>query len=182
MSLFTFADDLGDSLRQLRGRRPVPRMLDFLDRVRADAAPPGDTSVGDLAHVCKRFASVQRNKGIVIVLSDFFDHGDIGAALKYLAGDQYDVYAIQLLAPQEIDPAQAQLIGDLNLRDVESHGLTEVSISPAVIKRYQEHLHAFCDGVKHECLRRDVAYLMSDTSTRFDDLVLRYLRERGLLG
>ena len=36
--------------------------------------------------------------------------------------------------------------------------------------------------IREQCVRRDIAYMISDTSVPFETLVLRYLRERGLLG
>jgi len=87
-----------------------------------------------------------------------------------------------LLSPQEIDPAKAQVLGDLKLRDVEDGEEAEVTVTPALLKRYQSALRGYCDYVRAECLRRDIAYMAGDTAVPFDTLVLRYLRERGVLG
>ncbi len=173
--LFSFADTLVDRLPNLRGRRPIPQVLSFLRSL-------GPREAGGLAAACKRFALVQRQKGVVIVVSDFLDKGDLSAALRYLAEDRYDVYAIQLLAPQEVDPTKGDIIGDLRLEDCEDGQVTEVSVSPALLNRYQANLQAYCQYVKQQCQRRGIAYMLSDTSIPFDALVLRYLREKGLLG
>jgi hypothetical protein len=125
---------------------------------------------------------MERNKGVVIVLSDFFDKGDLSEALRYLGGPRHDAYAIQLLAPQETDPARGEITGDLRLVDVEDANAAEVSVTPALIRRYKANLEAYCDHLRQECLKRGAAYLMTETSTPFDQLVLRYFRERGLVG
>ncbi len=173
--LFSFADTLVDRLPNLRGRRPIPQLLEFLRNQYVREA-------GHLTAVCKRFALMQRNKGVVILLSDFLDKGDLSEALRYLAGDRYDVYVIQLLAPQEVDPTKGDLGGDLRLTDCEDGQVTEISVSPALIKRYQANLQAFCQHVKQQCQRRGIAYMLSDTSIPFETLVLQYLRQKGLLG
>lgn len=176
VNLLAFADTLVGQLPNLRGRRPIPQMLDFLRSQPVSAAP------GDLAAATKRFALAQKQKGIVVVVSDFFDKGDLADALRYLSGERFDVYAIQLLSPQEIDPAKGGLLGDLRLRDIEDGDVAEVSISPALLKRYKANLQAYCNHLREQCLRRDIVFMVSDTAVPFDKLVLRYLRERGLLG
>lgn len=52
----------------------------------------------------------------MIVISDFMDKGGYADGIRYLLSRQLDLYAIQVLSPEEIDPP---LVGDLKLRDVE---------------------------------------------------------------
>ena len=170
-----FADTLTDQLPALRGRRPIPRVLDFLQR---QAPLPG----GNLAAALKRFALSHTQKGVVVIVSDFLDKGDPADALRYLAGNRYDAYALQVLAPQELDPVAGQLVGDLKLEDCEDGDMTEVSATPALIKRYQANLQAYCTNLRRHCLRRGITYMTTDTSVPFDTVVLQYLRHRGLVG
>lgn len=176
LNLYAFSDRLEPSLRGLRGRRPIPQMLDFLEALEPVEGP------GHLAEATRRLALTQRQPGVVVIVSDFFDKGDLHDALRHLAQPHFDVYAIQLLSPQEVDPTRGQLVGDLQLRDMEDGDVAEVSVTPALLQRYKANLQAYCQHVRDQCVRRGVAYLAGDTSVPFDDLVLRYLRERGLLG
>ncbi len=177
VSLYSFNDTIVDQVTDLRGRRPVSKMIDFIDR-QAPAAPAAGTS-GDLVTTLRRFALLHRQKGIVIILSDFLDKGELTNGLRYLTGDRYDVYAIQLLAPEEINPT---LGGDLRLQDIEDNDLTDVSVNASVLKRYRATVQSYCTHLKQLLQRRDMAHMVSDTSVPFETLVLRYLRERGLLG
>lgn len=179
VSLYTFADTVTDMAQGMRGRRPIPRMLSFLE---SQQAIEGEHVSGNLAAVCKRLAMLQRQPGIIVLLSDFFDKGDMADALRYLGGDRHDVYAIQLLAPQEVDPAKGNILGDLRLRDIEDGDIAEVSVSPALIRRYKANLQAYCQHVREQCLKRGVAYMISETDVPFETLILKYLRQRGLLG
>ncbi len=179
VSLYTFADTVTDMAQGMRGRRPIPRMLSFLE---GQQAIEGEHVSGNLAAVCKRLAMLQRQPGIIVLLSDFFDKGDMADALRYLGGDRHDVYAIQLLAPQEVDPAKGNILGDLRLRDIEDGDIAEVSVSPALIRRYKANLQAYCQHVREQCLKRGVAYMISETDVPFETLILKYLRQRGLLG
>ena len=179
VNLYTFTDAIHDQARGMRGRRPIPRMLEFLDK---QQPPREGEKAGHLANALRRVALTQREPGVVIVLSDFIDKGEIDDALRYLMDPKHDVYAVQLLSPQEVDPAKGQLMGDLRLRDVEDGDVAEVSISAPLVQRYKANLQAYCQHVRAACLRRQIAYMISETDVSLESLVLKYLRQRGLVG
>jgi len=165
-------DSLSADTGGMRGRTRVSSMIDFLQKLE-----PGGAS--HLAAACKRFALAHRQKGVVLVLSDFYDKAGFETGLKYLAGGVYDLFAVQILSPQEIDP---DLQGDLKLRDIEDDDFAEVSITQPLIKRYKANLNAYCLGLKDYVTKRGGTYLFTSTAVPFDTLVLNYLRERGLVG
>lgn len=177
VGLYSFTDGLADQITGLRGRRPIPQMLGFLERQQAARG-----QAGHLEAALKRWAVHHQQAGVVVLISDFFDKGDLAAALRFLADDRYDVYAIQVLSPQEVDPTKGQLVGDLRLTDLEDGDTAEVSVTPALLKRYQANLQAYCQHVRDQCLKRGVAYMITETDVRIETVVLKYLRERGLLG
>ncbi len=156
----------------MRGRVRVPRMLDFLGKLQ-----PGRAA--DLGGALRRITLSARTRGVIVVLSDFLDKGGFDASLRYIAGGRYDLFAVQLLSPEEIDPT---LAGDLKLRDAEDGSMAEVSMSPALLKQYKSSLNAYCLGLKDYVSKRGGSYLFSSTAVPFDTLVLAYLRRRGLLG
>ena len=156
----------------LRGRRRVAQMIEFVSGLSVGGA-------SDLADACKKFALQHRHKGVCVVLSDFFDKGGYEQGLRYVAGGKYDLFCVQCLAPQEIEP---DLQGDLKLRDIEDDDMAEVSITQPLIKQYKANLNAYCLSLKDYVTRRGGTYLFTSTSVPFDTLVLNYLRERGLLG
>ena len=168
------ADGIVAETGALRGRRRVSQMIDFVSRLQ----PAGPSH---LAESCKRFALGHRQKGVCVVLSDFFDKGGYENGLRYVAGGKYDLFAVQVLSPQEIDPVTA-LQGDLKLRDMEDDDVAEVSITQPLIKQYKANLNAYCLSLKDYVTRRGGTYLFTSTAVPFDTLVLNYLRERGLLG
>ncbi len=192
VSLFAFrGDGTQTRLTGLRGRLPIPRMLDFLSTLDPDPpAPPerkapkrgGDAEAGGLEAACRRVALLQRQPGMVVLISDFFDKGDLGSALRYFATPRYDAYAVQVLSPQELDPTRGDVMGDLKLRDVEDGDTAEVSVTATLLNRYKATLEAFCDGVRDACLRRSVLYTRAATDVPFEDLVLKTFRQRGMVG
>src|ERR1700722_6032140 len=156
----------------LRGRTKVSQMIDFIGKLQPSGA-------SDLAAACKRFALANRRKGVCVVLSDFFDKSGYENALRYVAGGNYDLFCVQVLAPQEIEP---DLQGDLKLKDIEDNDMAEVSITQPLIAQYKSNLNAYCLALKDYLTRRGGSYLFTSTAVPFDTLVLNYLRERGLLG
>lgn len=172
VTISAIADGMPATTGAIRGRSRVAQMLSFVENLQ----PAGS---GNLAEACRRFALANRSKGVCVVLSDFFDKNGFEAGLRYVAGGRYDLFAVQILSPQEIDP---DLQGDLKLVDMEDADMAEVSITQPLLKKYKSNLNAYCLSLREFITRRGGAYLFSSTAVPFDTLVLNYLRERGLLG
>jgi uncharacterized protein (DUF58 family) len=172
VTIAAMSDTVVADTGSLRGRTKVAQMIDFVSKLKADGS-------SDLAAACKRFAMTNRRKGVCVVLSDFFDKSGYENALRYVAGGNYDLFCVQTLSPQEVEP---DLTGDLKLKDIEDADEAEVSITAPLIKQYKANLNAYCLGLKDYVTRRGGTYLFTSTEVPFDTLVLNYLRERGLLG
>ncbi len=171
VSIYSYANGLTGELTGVRGRRFMVKVVDFLSNL--DFA--GESN---LALAGKQFAIRHPQPGIVLVLSDFFEKGGYEEGLRYLLGRRYDVYAAQILSPEEVDPV---LAGDLKLTDVEDADVAEVTVGRALINRYKQNLQAYCAGLKDYCTRRGVNYLFTTTTVPFDQIVLSYFRQRGLI-
>jgi hypothetical protein len=89
-----------------------------------------------------------------------------------------DVYAIQVLSQEEIEP---DVVGDLQLVDVEDADVAEITVNGPLLKRYKQNLAAYRAALHQFCTRRGVACLFTSTEVPFDRLVLTYLRQRGLV-
>ncbi|MEO0717060.1 MAG: DUF58 domain-containing protein, partial [Planctomycetota bacterium] len=98
--------------------------------------------------------------------------------LRLLVGRGHDVFALQVLSPQELEP---DIAGDLRLKDIEDADTAEVTISAPLLKRYKANLAAYCDGLKTFCAQRDINSLTVSSATPIDTLLLDYLRRRGVL-
>ncbi len=171
VSVYACSNALVGQMTGIRGRRLMHRVVGFLEDLPFEGS-------SHLAAACRSYAIRHPQKGVLIVLSDFLDKGGYEGGLRYLLGRNLDIYAIQLLAPDEIEP---QLAGDLRLRDVEDADLAEVTVSRALINRYKQNLQAYCAGLKEFCTRRGIVYAFTSTEVSFEQLVLGYLRYRGLL-
>ncbi len=171
----SFSDHLDLVFGPARGRRQVWKLLDGLENLEIDEE--GGT---DLARGCRDFAVSQSLTGIVIFISDFFDRGGFEEALRVLLSRSTttEIYVFHVLAPEEIDPP---LSGDFRLVDSEDAVSAEVSISRPLLKVYKRNLDAFRAEIQHYCTRRGMTYVFTSTDVSFEQLVLGFLRRRGLL-
>ena len=154
-----------------RGRRSVWRLMDFLQKIE----PAGPS---DLRQALRTFSLKCSGKGIVVLLSDMMDKGGFEDALRYLVARQLDIYVIQILSQEEIEP---EIVGDLQLVDVEDDDVAEITVSGPLLKRYKQNLAAYCASLHEFCSRRGVSCLFTSNQVPFDRLVLTYLRQRGLV-
>lgn len=172
VQVHAFQSGLGARTQALRGKRNARKLFDFLEQLQ----PAGGTN---LYQACKTFSLQSRfGKGILVLISDFLDPEGYEEALKRLAGARMDVYAIHLLAPEEVNP---DLKGDLRLVDVEDGAFQEITVSLPLLKQYRETVKSFCAGLRDTCVKRGAAYAFSPTDTPFDQLVLNTMRRTGLL-
>ncbi|HWO94631.1 MAG TPA: DUF58 domain-containing protein, partial [Dehalococcoidia bacterium] len=159
------------AIRDLRGRRRVHDLARWV----CSLEPMGTFSFKSAA---ERIALTRRGKGLMLVFSDFFFKEGFEEGLRRLVGHGYDVYAVQVLSPQEVEPS---LTGDLRLKDVEDADLAEVTISAPLLKRYKANLAAYCEHMRTFCARRDMTHMVVRSDTPIDALVLDQLRRRGVV-
>ncbi|HUY34311.1 MAG TPA: DUF58 domain-containing protein [Pirellulales bacterium] len=154
-----------------RGRRSLWQMLDHLEHI-----APGEPA--PLAEGVKNFCLRNSGKGIVVLISDLMDKHGYQDALRYLMARQMDVYVIQVLSQEEIEP---DVKGDLRLIDCEDEDMAEITVSAPLLKRYKQNLAAFVEGAREFCNRRGMSYILAKNQLPVDQLVSNYLRQRGLV-
>ena len=161
-------------LKNLRGRRKTAEMGRWL----LDLKPGGANTFEESM---KALALGRQGRGVMVVLSDFLLKGGYEKGLRYVAGRGFDLWCMQTLAPQEIDPSAHGLAGDWRLTDAEDRDEAEVTASPGLIEQYRANLGAWCANLRDFAVRRSIMHMVVDTSTDVDELVLEYMRRRGLL-
>lgn len=167
----TLSQPLTHGTPAFRGRRSMWRMLDHLQELKTG----GSVSLADgLKHFCLR----NPGRGIVVLVSDLMDKAGYESALRYLLARDVDVYVIHVLSAEEVDP---DVQGDLRLIDCEDQDEAEITVSPALMKRYRQTLAAFVASAREFCHRRGMAYLLAKNDIAVDQLVTSYLRRGGLV-
>jgi hypothetical protein len=85
---------------------------------------------------------------------------------------------LHLLTEEEINPGYR---GDLKMIDAETSGAAEISISPAVLRRYRARLDALRQDVKGTAHKSMASYYFISTSTPLSEVILRGLRAQGVV-
>ena len=78
---------------------------------------------------------------MAVVLSDFLDPAGYEPGLRALLGRGFQVTAIQVLSPEELEPTT---FGDLRLVDSETGGMQEVTFGKFRLAAYQRTVRNFC--------------------------------------
>ncbi len=170
VSITAFAASLGKSLPTKRGKAGVLPFFSYLNLVKPDGTTSFATSL-------KSFAAQARYRGVAIVLSDFLDPS-WADGLKSILARGYQVALIHILDEEELSPT---LIGDLRIIDSETADSKEMSVNPALLGRYQAALDTFCAEIETFANRYGLDYLRTSTAMPFEDVILKYLRQGGLI-
>ena len=167
-----FSERLGADLGAGRGKGHFHRVIRFLDQ------PPPDAGQTDLAHSLRAFGQRTKRRGLVIVLSDFFDPRGYEEALSYLLYQRFEVRLIQVLDPAELRPG---LLGDVKLTDAETAGTYDVTVNEGLARAYEREVGAFLADLETFCRRRGIGYRRAMADVPFEDFVLATLRGGGLV-
>lgn len=171
----------------VRGRSGVNRLLEFVYRQATPVAGDIGTSRPELAPALSRLAKGRVGKGMLVVLSDFLTEEDLTPALNALAfarGGGFDTVLIQVLSPGELDPrteADAGLVGDVMLTDVESGRTAEVTITPTLIADYRRRLEAHNQRLSRLAAARGIGHMVLPSDADPREVLAGALRRRGVL-
>jgi uncharacterized protein (DUF58 family) len=171
VTLSTFSEGVKTQLANMRGRNYLSQMAELLLTGESEG-------LSDFDAACRQLTAGRIGSGIMIVLSDFFFKEGFDAGLRRLISRRYDLYVIQVLAPQELSP---ELAGDLRLIDIEDADNAEITVSGALLKYYKRNLNAYCNELKDFCSRRGANYVLVQSGDSVESLVLNYLRRIRLL-
>jgi uncharacterized protein (DUF58 family) len=162
---------LSDNTLQLRGRGNTLRLFDWL----AQIEPSGAT---DLAAWLRDYALAASRPGVCVLVSDLFSPSGHRDGLAALQGRGFEATIIQVLAPDEVEPA---LAGDLRLTDCETDSPQDVTVDGAMRDLYRRRLRAWQDEIGAYCRSHNVRYVVAQTTRRLDELVLQDLRQAGVI-
>ncbi len=167
----TLGQPLAKPSPMLRGRSNLWRMMQQLEGIQGGDNTPLEDGI-------KNFCLRNSGKGILILITDLMDKAGYESGLRYLLAQDLDVYVIQVLSAEEIEP---DVKGDLKLVDCEDADVAEITVSKPLLDRYQRTLAAFLEGAREFCTRRGMHYLLANTDIPIEQLVSSYLRKRGLV-
>ncbi len=137
VGLLPFAADLRVVQRPRAGKGTLLR---FAERLAA-LQPGGRT---DLVTSLRRLDALRLRRGVVTIVSDFFDPAGIAALTTALRRVTHRLVLVQLVRASDRDP---HISGDLRLRDCETGAAENVSITRDVLARYRVAYDRFDHGL-----------------------------------
>jgi uncharacterized protein (DUF58 family) len=172
VSVNVFPDDpeqyaIRGALRAVRGRKSSLQYFQNLNQVQ----PKGSA---ELNESLRRGALQARGAGVAVVLSDFLDPAGYESGLLALVGRGFQVNAVQILAPEEMNP---DTYGDLKLIDSETGIIQEVTFGKYRLAHYQQTVRNFCQRLKEFCSARGISFFTVTSDTALEKLLLKQLRE-----
>jgi len=172
VNVLPFGERLREGRWALKGKAKVFELFEFLREIE----PRGET---DLAATCKELVGRERRRGVVIVISDFYDLDGFQPALKFLRYPNHDIHVIHVVDQEEREP---DLRGDLRLLDSETAAFREINVTDGLLAKYRKAFEELAAGVERFCVKNEIGYVRAPTEVPFDELVLRILRRGGLVG
>ena len=163
--MISFAETILHQRPPVRGKKTYPETLSFLLSLK----PSGKTDLnGCLAH----YASICKNPGIAIIISDLFDPKGYEDGLLALTHKKFDIHLVQVLDQEERFCAKS---GNLLLTEIETGERKATFIDTALLKRYREKVDSYLSAIQSYCSRYGINYYLHETNNPFEDFLMDYL-------
>jgi uncharacterized protein (DUF58 family) len=171
VGVYPAAEGLGPGLGLVRGKAQIHPLLGLLASLR----PQGRTDLGAAA---SRLVERHRRRGVVVVISDFFDPAGAERGLDRLRYGRFEPVVVQINAPEEAMPG---LRGDVTLVDAETGEERPLTITPAVAEAYRERYQSRLRALSRFCRERAIPCVQVSSDHALEELVLRVLRAGGIV-
>ncbi|MBX7194687.1 MAG: DUF58 domain-containing protein [Sandaracinaceae bacterium] len=176
VSVATMADGKAKVLPAVRGKARIHRVLELLAlESHATMGGPGAT---DLEGAVRAFSTQTKRRGLAILVSDLYDPKGFELALDRLRHARFEVVVLQIWDPRE---ASRLGTGDLVLVDSESGERREVTLTPELLRRFEEAQTKQRQRVAAYCRQKQVAHADVSIELPWDESVLRVLARGGLV-
>ena len=170
VSVVAYADKIYDIFPLTRGKQHILSLLRFLENC------PLAGEETNLETVVKDFIHRKQRTGLAVVVSDLYDSHGFQNGIDTLRYRKYEPNIIQVHDQLEANP---KLLGDLQLVDMETGSVRDVTISESVLRRYKKKFAEFLETVQKYCIGNGFSCTITPTAVPFDELILRMMREAG---
>ena len=127
--------------------------------------------------------NIGTNDGLTVIISDFFTDSDWKKAIDYLCFKKKQVLLIQVMTPDEIEPAYD---GRINLIDAEAHGMEDIKNLKLKINRsnhlaYSEALEEMKEELRSFCASRGADFISVSTDQPLEKMLFKELLKVGIM-
>jgi uncharacterized protein (DUF58 family) len=165
--LVLFADRIVRQVPPASRRTHMSTILTALDRKTAS----GQTRLASILHTV---AEVTKRRGLIVLISDLLDEGDLFQGLAHLKFLKHDVIVFHVMDHQELTLDYKGLIQFEDMESADKVRTFPQSIQPG----YQERVAAFLSEVKTTLGNAGIDYCLLDTSLPLDRAFIAYLSKR----
>lgn len=171
IALYPVADTLGAGIGPVRGKGQIHGLLRLLQGL----SPVGGTN---LAAALTGLVERHRRRGLVVVVSDFYDPQGFAAALDRLRYARFEPVAVQITTAEEASP---DLRGELTLVDAETGDERVVTVTSAVLAAYRARHRERLELLSRFCRERAIPCFQITSDYPFEELALDLFRSGGIL-
>ena len=137
----------------------------------------------DIASCVTNCPNVSENSGLSIIISDFCTDSDWKKAVNFLSFKKRQVLLLQVLTPEEIDPAYE---GRMNLIDSESLSVEDprnlrLRITRGMLAAYAEALRDMKEDIRTFCAKREAGFISVATNTPIERVLFGELLKEGIM-
>lgn len=144
-----------------------------MDEVIAKHHPAQKT---DMERVMMEFAPRLGRRGVVMVISDFFD--DVERILRGIQRFRYDLHDVVLFHIMHRDELSFPFDGNIRFDGLE--GIPEIKTDAQQVRaRYRQVVSDYLDTLSRGCERSNVEYVLMDTSIPLEVTLARYMAGRS---
>lgn len=140
---------------------------------------------GGETDLCSAITSsdVGTNDGLSVIISDFFTDSDWKKAVDYLIYKKQQVLLVQVLTPEEIEPAY---MGRVHLMDSEALDFADernlkVRITGGLQAAYDEALKNLIDDARSFCHKRGAEFITVRTDVPIEKMLFKELFKVGIM-
>lgn len=181
-----FAQELNKGFGPTQGKRRVISTLKFLSSLKASSQIKEEKY--GLAQSLKNYTDTYPRGGLLVIVSDLLN-ADVAAdagqstkwlaeALRHLPAPRWQVMVMHMLTAQEMDPA---LLGDVELQDIETGDRLPFRLDEHTLSQYRLRVRRWCNELQQACAQRQAIYARVLAEWPFEQMVVPYLRQRGVL-
>ncbi len=122
---------------------------------------------------------VGQGDGMSVIISDFLTDNDYETAIEHLVAKNRDVFCIQILSREELNP---KFTGKMHLFDSENSELTyKKNIDRDIVRAYRAALEYATGRIRNYCLARGANYLLAASDDDIGEIIFGKLSDMGVV-
>ena len=161
IALRPFSSRLGEGIQCGGGRHRFSPVVEYLSALKTN----GRT---DYLEVVRQFISTHRQRGLLVIISDFLDDAGCEKPLQFLADFGHELLLVQIWSEEDRTPPW---IGELDLVDAETEARLQLQFDEAARDSYTRAFDTYASGLQQIALRNGGRYVGVSTGMPIEDII-----------